>query len=257
MDLAFFLPPHMTETTFAILSGASFVGAFITGAFGIGGGVMFLAVLAQFLAPGVLIPVHGACMVGVNLGRAVISWRDIVWTTMPPYVIGTLIGAVLGGVLYVQIPPWLIQLVIGGFILWTLFGKMPMIDGRKVGLTGFVASFLTMFFGATGNFIAAIVKTMNLMPVSHVATHSVMMGVQSTLKVTTFAVLGFEYGPYLPFVGAMIVAGFAGTFLAKQFLTRWGGKYFKPLLTAVLAILAARLVFSGAKGFLINVGLVG
>lgn len=256
MDISLLLPPDMTGTTFAIVGAASCVGGFVTGAFGIGGGVMFLAVLAQFLPPTVLIPVHGVCMVGVNFSRAAISWRDIVWTTMPPYVIGTLIGAVMGGLLFVQIPPWLIQLVIGGFILWTLFGRMPVIDGRKVALTGAIASFLTMFFGATGNFIAAIVKSMNLHPVSHVATHSTMMGVQSALKVTTFAVLGFAYAPYLPFAGAMIVAGFVGTFLAKLFLVRWGSRYFKPLLTAVLAVLAARLVWAGAKGLLVNLGLI-
>lgn len=257
MDLTAFLPPDMTSATFVLLNATSAVGGFITGAFGIGGGMMLLAVMAQFMPPAALIPVHGASMVGVNFSRAAICWRDIVWTTMPHYLIGSIVGAVLGGMLYVQIPAWLIQLVIGAFILWSLFGKMPVIDGRKVAVTGGVATFLTMFFGATGNFVAAIVKAMNLHPVSHVATHSAMMGFQGALKVTTFALLGFHFWPYLPFIAAMIASGFVGTFIAKLFLVRWGTKYFKSFLTAVLAILAARLVWAGGKGLLIDLGLVG
>ena len=79
-----------------------------------------------------------------------------------PFVIGTVIGAGLGAMVVVQLPPWAVQLALGIFIIWAVFAKLPAIQQRYICLAELVSSFLTMFFGATGNFIAAMVKSMNL-----------------------------------------------------------------------------------------------
>ena len=68
---------------------------------------------------------------------------------------------VLAAMVVVQLPPWAVQLALGIFIIWAVFAKLPPIQQRYILLGGVVSSFLTMFFGATGNFIAAMVKSMN------------------------------------------------------------------------------------------------
>jgi len=58
--------------TACLILGLSFIGSFITAAFGIGGGIITLAGIASLLPASAIIPVHGAVQVGSNAGRAVL-----------------------------------------------------------------------------------------------------------------------------------------------------------------------------------------
>ncbi len=248
MDFALLVPPGLDTLTVAILLGISFVGSFITVSFGMGGGQLMIASLAQVLPPIALIPIHGAVQLGSNVGRTLILWNGIVWASIPLFLIGTVIGASMGAALFVQIQPWIIQLCVGTFILWTAVGKLPPITGKHTFATGVFASFLTMFFGSTAHFIAAIVKAMNLDPLPHVATHSTMMTLQHGVKIIAFGILGFAFGPYLPFLAAMIAVGLIGTALGKRVLVKAGHKYFKPVLTGILVVLGLRMLYIGLQG---------
>ena len=107
-----------------------------------------------------------------------------------------------------------------------------------------------MFFGATGNFIAAMVKTMKLDPLPHVATHSIMMTFQHFIKVIVFGMVGFHFAPYWPLVIGMLISGFVGTVIGRQFLVRTGQHYFKPILNIILVLAACRLIYAGIAGIM-------
>jgi uncharacterized membrane protein YfcA len=233
-----------------LLVAGSLVTSFISAAFGIGGGFTLIALLALLLPPAALIPVHGIVQFGSNAGRVGIMLKDVVWRPVLPFVIGTVIGAGLGAMVVVQLPPWAVQLALGIFIIWAVFAKLPPIQQRYILLGGFVSSFLTMFFGATGNFIAAMVKSMNLYPVPHVATHSLMMTFQHFVKVLIFGLIGFQFGPYIILIIGMLISGFIGTIIGSRFLTKAGGRYFKPVLNTILFLAAARLIWAGVEGLL-------
>ena len=249
-ELVSLLPPAMTLLDAGLLVMASLVTSFITAAFGIGGGVVLLVFLALVLPPVALIPVHGIVQLGSNAGRACIMLKEVMWRPILPFVVGAMIGAGLGGMVVVQLPPWVVQLALGVFIIWAVFAKLPPIQQRYVLLGGVVSSFLTMFFGATGNFIAAMVKSMNLDPVPHVATHSLMMTFQHLIKVLIFGLIGFQFGPYMILIFGMVISGFIGTVIGSRFLTKAGGRYFKPALNTILFLAATRLIWAGVEGFL-------
>ena len=249
-ELFSLLPPAMTLLDAGLLVTASLVTSFITAAFGIGGGVVLLVFLALVLPPLALIPVHGIVQLGSNAGRACIMLKEVMWRPILPFVVGAMIGAGLGGMVVVQLPPWVVQLALGIFIIWAVFAKLPPIQQRYILLGGVVSSFLTMFFGATGNFIAAMVKSMNLDPVPHVATHSLMMTFQHLIKVLIFGLIGFQFGPYMILIFGMVISGFIGTVIGSRFLTKAGGRYFKPVLNTILFLAAARLIWAGVEGFL-------
>jgi uncharacterized membrane protein YfcA len=233
-----------------LLIAASLVTSFISAAFGIGGGFTLIALLALLLPPAALIPVHGIVQFGSNAGRVGIMLKNVVWRPVLPFVMGTVIGASLGAMVVVQLPPWAVQLALGIFIIWAVFAKLPPIQQRYILLGGVVSSFLTMFFGATGNFIAAMVKSMNLEPVPHVATHSLMMTFQHFVKVLIFGLIGFQFGPYMILIIGMLISGFIGTIIGSRFLTKAGGRYFKPVLNTILSLAAARLIWAGVEGLL-------
>ena len=249
-ELVSLLPPAMPLLDAGLLVAASLVTSFISAAFGIGGGFTLIALLALLLPPAALIPVHGIVQFGSNAGRVGIMLKDVVWRPVLPFVIGTVIGAGLGAMVVVQLPPWAVQLALGIFIIWAVFAKLPPIQQRYILLGGVVSSFLTMFFGATGNFIAAMVKSMNLDPVPHVATHSLMMTFQHFVKVLIFGLIGFQFGPYIILIIGMLISGFIGTIIGSRFLTKAGGRYFKPVLNTILFLAAAKLIWAGVEGLL-------
>ena len=249
-ELVSLLPPAMPLLDAGLLVTASLVTSFISAAFGIGGGFTLIALLALLLPPAALIPIHGIVQLGSNAGRVGIMLKEVVWRPVMPFVIGTVTGAGLGAMVVVQLPPWAVQLALGVFIIWAVFAKLPPIQQRYILLGGVVSSFLTMFFGATGNFIAAMVKSMNLDPVPHVATHSLMMTFQHFVKVLIFGLIGFQFGPYMFLIIGMLISGFIGTVIGSQFLTKAGGHYFKPVLNTILFLAAARLIWAGVEGFL-------
>ena len=249
-ELVSLLPPAMSLLDAGLLVAASLVTSFISAAFGIGGGFTLIALLALLLPPAALIPVHGIVQLGSNAGRVGIMLKQVVWRPVLPFVIGTVIGASLGAMVVVQLPPWAVQLALGIFIIWAVFAKLPPIQQRYILLGGVVSSFLTMFFGATGNFIAAMVKTMNLDPVPHVATHSLMMTFQHLAKVLIFGLIGFQFGPYMILIIGMLISGFIGTIIGSRFLTKAGGRYFKPVLNTILSLAAASLIWAGVEGLL-------
>ena len=249
-ELVSLLPPAMPLLDAGLLVAASLVTSFISAAFGIGGGFTLIALLALLLPPAALIPVHGIVQFGSNAGRVGIMLKDVVWRPVLPFVIGTVIGAGLGAMVVVQLPPWAVQLALGIFIIWAVFAKLPPIQQRYILLGGVVSSFLTMFFGATGNFIAAMVKSMNLYPVPHVASHSLMMTFQHFVKVLIFGLIGFQFGPYIILIIGMLISGFIGTIIGSRFLTKAGGRYFKLVLNTILFLAAARLIWAGVEGLL-------
>ena len=249
-ELVSLLPPAMPLLDAGLLIAASLVTSFISAAFGIGGGFTLIALLALLLPPAALIPVHGIVQFGSNAGRVGIMLKNVVWRPVLPFVMGTVIGAGLGAMVVVQLPSWAVQLALGIFIIWAVFAKLPPIQQRHILLGGVVSSFLTMFFGATGNFVAAMVKSMHLDPVPHVATHSLMMTFQHFVKVLIFGLLGFQYGPYMILIFGMVISGFIGTVIGSQFLTKAGGRYFKLVLNTILFLAAARLIWAGVEGLL-------
>lgn len=141
-----------------ILLLGSFAGSFLTTALGIGGGAMLLAVMASILPPAALIPLHGVIQLGSNFGRSVLMWRDTDWKPLIGFIIGAVFGAAIGGSVAVNLPPALVQIGVGVFIIWTILARPPRWLSHVPWAAGGISSFLSMFFGATGRLSPAISK---------------------------------------------------------------------------------------------------
>lgn len=242
------LPPELGVATVCVLFAASAFASLITVAFGIGGGALLLAVLAVLLPPAVLIPVHGVVQVGSNLGRATLFVRHTFWRALPWFAIGSIIGVLVGGSIIVNIPGWLVQTGVGLFIVWSVAARPPRWLARWSLVTGLVSSFLTMFFGATGPFVATYSKSLALERHAHVATHAALMSVQHILKTLVFGVLGFAFAPWAGFILGMVLSGLLGTLAGNLVLKRMTDVRFHQALNIVLLLIAARLIWSGIRG---------
>ena len=246
-------PEGMSELIFLALIGTSFIASFITAAFGIGGGGLLLAVMATLVPVTALIPTHGVIQIGSNLGRVLMTFRHVFWPALPWFTVGSVIGALAGGAVVVNLPVALVQIGIGAFVMWSVLGTAPKSIRDWPFLIGAVSSFLTMFFGATGLFVATFTKSQNLPRHAHVATHATLMTVQHGVKSAAFGLLGFAFAEWWGFVIVMIAAGFIGTLAGLQLLNRMDDRRFKRALDIVLLLLSARLIYAGLSDLWLDI----
>jgi uncharacterized membrane protein YfcA len=238
---------------FAIMCAVSFAGSFIAASLGLGGGLLVMATMASLLPPQVLIPLHGIVQLGSNAGRAAMLRGHILRHVMPPFVIGTVIGAAIGGNLVVTLPTALLQLVLGVFVLYATWG--PKLKTAKPGNKaffgiGFFGSLATMFVGATGPLVAPFAAAASEKRQEVVATHAAMMMIQHGFKIIAFGVLGFAFGPYVPLLCGLLACGFAGTWVGKHTLNALPERAFRIGLKTLITLLAIRLLFKGLEGWL-------
>ncbi len=243
--LTLLFPPELGAATGAGLLAASFIGSFITVALGIGGGAMLLAIMASVMPPAALIPVHGVVQLGSNVFRALLMRASVHWPPVLAFAIGSALGVALGGAMAVELPPGAVLIGVGAFVIFSVLSKPPAWLGRHGWFSGTLSSFLTMFFGATGPFVATYVKSLELDRQRHVATHATLMTLQHGLKIVVFGILGFAFGPWLVFMAAMIAAGFLGTVAGRNVLLRMSDKGFKLALDVVLILISLRLIWQG------------
>ena len=241
------LPEGLSVIAFWAIMVASFAGSFITVAFGIGGGGLLLAILASLVPPAALIPIHGVVQTGSNAGRMLMLWREIFWPALPWFALGTVIGVSVGGAVAVELPPQFVQIGVGAFVIYTVMARAPRWFSRWPLFTGIISSFLTMFFGATGLFVASFTKSHTLPRHAHVATHATLMTVQHGLKVVVFGLLGFAYGEWIWVIGMMIAVGLIGTYAGRLVLNRLTDARFGVVLNILLVLISLRLIWQGVS----------
>ncbi len=242
--------PEVSNRAFIFLCLSSFSASVISAAFGFGGGLMLIAIIAFLLPPAAIIPVHGVIMMSSNLSRALMLWRNIKFTWMMPFVLGTLVGAVVGGQIILSIPKHLLQGIIGLFILYSLWGpgmKALKPSWLTFASIGAAASFIIMFVGGTGPLLAPFIRaTTNERRVT-VATLAAFMSWQQGIKILTFGVLGFAFSSYALLIVVMIIFGVLGTWTGKTILTWLPEKGFQLAFNTGLTLLALGLLYQAAQ----------
>lgn len=249
MEAAALLPAGIEPWVATLLVVASAFTSALTAAFGIGGGLAMLALMGLFVPVASLIPVHGAVQLGSNTGRA---WRQRAHVRLDvakPFIMGSVIGAILGGFLVIQLPDALLKLVLGLFILALTWARIPgvdRLDKMGVALASVVLALLTMIVGATGPLVAVLfAKFFENDRKALIATSAVAMTMQHLLKIIVFGVAGFAFWEWLPLVGAMILSGYLGTIYGTALLERMPEATFRKWFRVGITVLALDLLRRG------------
>jgi len=250
--VAALLPTGIEPWVAALLVVASAFTSALTAAFGIGGGIAMLALMGLFVPVASLIPVHGAVQLGSNTGRA---WHQRAFVRMDiatPFIAGSVVGAVLGVFLVVQLPDALLKLFLGGFILLLIWAKIPGIERlSKAGLAlaSVAVALLSMIVGATGPLVAVLfARFLENDRKALIATSAVAMTTQHMLKIVVFGIAGFAFWQWVPLVAAMIVSGFVGTIYGTGLLERMPEETFRKWFRIGITLLALDLARRGLMG---------
>ena len=245
LELLVSIPSELSTTAFYGLILLSCGTSLISASMGIGGGTVLLAVMAQVIPIKALIPVHGVVQLGSNFGRAMMLMSQLNWQLTAWFLAGSLAGALLGGQIVVSLPVITLKVTLGVFILYSVWGpKLSGLSSNTRGLLGggFLSTLLTMFVGATGPFVIAILRSFELSRSTLVATSAACMVFQHLLKIIVFGLLGFAFSPYTSLVALMMISGLFGTFIGTKLLVKVDEKKFQQGLNIVLSLLALRLI---------------
>lgn len=248
-QIAALLPDGLGLGPAALLIVASFFTSALTASFGVGGGTVMILLMGFFIPVAALIPVHGAVQFGSNTGRAWHQRAHVRRDIFTPFAMGSVVGAIAGVFLVVQLPDAALKLFLGAFIIVVTWAKLPGIESLgRAGLAAgsIVLALLNMFVGATGplltsffaQFIAGDRKAL-------VATHAAAMSVQHLLKVIVFGVAGFAFAVWAPLVAVMIASGYLGTIYGSKLLDRLPEDTFRIWFRIGITVLALDMVRRG------------
>ncbi|WP_432471607.1 sulfite exporter TauE/SafE family protein [Amphritea sp. HPY] len=244
--MANWLPQLLSLQDVVLLILTSALTSMMTAAMGIGGGVLLLAVMASIVPVAALIPVHGLVQFGSNSNRALLTRRYIDWSLVKLFMLGGVIGALIAGVIVVQLPLAVIQLSVAGFILLLVWGpKLAKHEVSPTGLisAGAVTTLISMFVGATGPLVAAFVHRLGFEKYRTVATFAACMSFQHLLKLLVFGWIGFAFIDWLPLIIAMIISGFMGTWIGLHLLQKIPPEKFQIVFKLTVSVLALRLIW--------------
>ncbi len=246
MDAGGLLPDAISVATAGFLVIASIFTSAVTAAFGVGGGIMMLVLMGLFMPVAALIPVHGVVQLGSNAGRAFHMRKSTVPSMILPFAAGGIIGALAGGSVVTDLPEALLKTILAIFIVVLTWVKLPPLPAAKSPLVfaigGAVSTALTMFIGATGPLVAALMAKAFDTRQQVVANSAVAMAIQHVLKVVVFGVLGFNLAPWLPLALAMIASGYLGTMIGARLLENMDEARFRFWFRIGVTILAAELL---------------
>lgn len=247
IDLLLQLKPDSVSTVqFFSLIGLSGMTSMLNVIIGVGGGATLIAFMITMMPAAAVIPVHAIVQLGSNAGRAVLMRRYIQKQFLGWFFVGSVVGAVIGGNLALNLPTRYLELILAVFILISSWVPINLSFRGRNGLigVGLFTAFLTMFVGATGPFLIATVK--NILPDRRElgATMACFMSIQHVIKAVVFGLLGFAYQEWLGVIGLMIVVGFVGTYLGKKVLDRVSNKHFHVVLKLALSLIAFNLIWS-------------
>ena len=222
-----------------------------TASVGVGGGVILLAILPNFLAPAIVIPIHGATQLMSNVSRFVFDWRMVRWDLVKPYLPGALLGGLVGFYFLDVFQFDYLPLILAVFILlctWTdLVVRLGVVLGNMFFLGG-VQTFLSLFVGAIGLIVPPILFKKGLNKDAVIATQSVFMSGMHGFKVAAYVAAGFAFREHWVVMVLMLVGSSFGSYIGQRWRNKIpeqaGIRVMKWLITALALQLIVSFVLS-------------
>tara|TARA_Y100001949_G_scaffold145897_1_gene129305 strand:+ start:2652 stop:3440 length:789 start_codon:yes stop_codon:yes gene_type:complete len=234
---------------------AALFGSAITAVAGLGGGILLLSVLLQFLDPLEAIPIHAVIQLASNSSRGLILRRDVDWGVVGRFSLLLLPSGVLGLLVAGAFPVNAGRIFIALFALilvWWPQGlaKISSVLGggrRSFFALGSIAGFLNIPFGVTGPAIAPVFRRELPVRTAMVATFAMAQTFGHLAKIVLFAGNGFAYGDQLGLVAvgvtSVVVGTWCGTRVLKKLSEVFFGHLFRIALTAItLRVLLVAIV---------------
>jgi len=224
--------------------------AFLSGIFGMAGGLILIGVLLVVFPLPTAMVLHAITQMASNGWRATLWWRHIAWKTIAFNVAGSLASVGLWSIwLYVPDKAMaLLMLGLSPFVVRAIPEKlMPRTFGpAQVAGTGFIAMMLMLTTGVTGPLLDTMFLRSPFERRQIIATKAACQVFSHGFKLVYFGALIDQAGQVEPwFLGVAIASSIVGTSLGKLLLERLSDKQFRVWSNRLITALASYYVGYG------------
>src|SRR5689334_10165805 len=224
--------------------------AFLSGIFGMAGGLILIGVLLVIFPLPAAMVLHAVTQMASNGWRAILWWRHIVWKILAFNVAGCLVSVALWSItLYV--PDKAVALVLLGFspfivraipesVLPRTFGPL------QVAGTGLVSMMLMLVTGVTGPLLDTMFLRSPLERRQIIATKAACQLFSHGFKLLYFGALIDQAGHVEPwFLAVAVASSMVGTSLGKLLLEKLTDAQFRVWSNRLITVLATYYVGYG------------
>jgi len=224
--------------------------AFLSGIFGMAGGLILIGVLLVVFPLPTAMVLHAVTQMASNGWRAILWWRHIAWRTIAFNVAGNLVSVGLWSI-WLYVPDKAMALLLLGlspFIVRAIPEKvMPRTFGpAQVAATGFVSMMLMLTTGVTGPLLDTMFLRSTLERRQIIATKAACQLFSHGFKLVYFGVLIDQAGTVEPwFLAIAVASSMIGTSLGKLLLERLSEAQFRAWSNRLITALASYYVGYG------------
>jgi uncharacterized membrane protein YfcA len=230
-----------------ILGLISFFTSVIAGVIGFGGGMLLIAILPLFLNPSLIIPIHGITQLASNSSRMVFSLKNVQWSLLPKFLVGSLIGVCIFGLLLSNISTEYVPFCIGLYIILNLWSTRFSTFIKKYEnyyLIGLLQTGLGLIVGATGP-LSLTVLTKELSSKDEIiATSSMFMTISHLAKIPVFMAIGVSFSSHLNLLAFMVIGSVLGSFIGTRLRLAANNDKLILAIKVLLSLMAVRMLIS-------------
>lgn len=193
----------------------------------------------------------------INLGtfisrpsRMIMFWHDIDWGLIKYYVPSAIVGAWLAGLLFSQLNASWIQLLVGVFLVSTLFqyrfGKIDKtFNMPKSGFVplGFIVAFISTLVGGLGPVLNPFYMNSGLQKEDLIATKTANSFFVGIAQIGSYAFFGVLTAKLWIYGLALGLGAIVGNYIGKQFLAGMTVKQFRLLLLILMMVSGVYMIY--------------
>jgi uncharacterized membrane protein YfcA len=241
----------MPFTSLAVIGITILVSSFISGTFGMAGGMVLLGVILIYFPVATGMVLFSIIQFVSNAWRALLWWRFVRWAIFLPYVVGSVAAfVILRAIAYVP-DKATVYILLGllPFVAEILPAQLrPNIEWRGVPLvTGFLTTIVQFMAGVGGPFLDVFFQKSMLDRKTTLATKAVAQTASHVLRAAYFGSFGTleSFDTPRPFVGAIALA-IVGTSVTPLIIERMTDHGFRQWTRAIILTVSGTYLIRGA-----------
>lgn len=234
---------------YVILIVVGLAAGLLSGSVGFGGGMILLPIITYFYGVEVAVPVSTIAQMLSNLSRVVMGWKEIDWRAVGMFLLLAVPFTALGAFGFAKAPKGPMTIVLCSFLIvfavMKLMGKMrlphrpsTMVVGG--GVTGLVNGLL----GISGPLSSAVFLTLELAPVSYIASEATTAAVMHIVKAIVYGKLNLMSDSIFLSGCGIGCAMILGNFIAMRFIRNVNKKLYQKVVAGILIAVSLWLIVS-------------
>lgn len=189
--------------------------------------------------------------------RVILFWKHIQWRIVKYYLPSAIAGAVLGGWMFSSLKLEWLQLIVGVFLISTIFqyhfGKKERSFKMKIGWfipIGFLIEFLSTLIGAVGPVLNPFYLNYGLEKEKMIATKTVNSFFIGLAQITTYTAFGALKGNLWIYGIVLGIGALTGNWIGKTFLKKISNALFRKLVITIMVVSGLVMIAKQAMVFL-------